>query len=902
VSLLKHEDVQGSLGGSYTEEEMKLRAILASSPDAITVSDLDGKITECNQAALDMGGFSSKDEIIGKNALKFIAKKDRERAMENLKKTLEQGSVRNIEYTFLAKDGREYPAELSASVVRDSLGNPTGFVAITKDITERKKAEEAVRESEQKYRSIVEMAPDGIITANKKGVVTSCNTAALRRTGFSKDEIVGKHWTKVGTVRARDIPRFLKLFGSMVRGKIPPPIEFVYRCKDGTTRWGEGHFGFLEVGGKKIGIQAILRDITKRKTMEERIAYLANIVDNAKVAIATVDMNRIVMYCNRATEEMLGWTSKEMIGKAMARFCPKASKQIEATMEEGFCSGKELEYMKKDGSSLLCSTSTFLMKDKEGNTIGIGGIAIDITERKKAEEELRFLKEFNEGIVHSIGDALLVIDPNDYTIITANETALKQLKLRREDLIGKTCYEATHHRSTPCKPPHHTCPIQEMLRTGKPVTVEHTHFDRDNKEFFVEVSARPVKNQEGKIVHFVHLARDITERKKAEEKIRESEERYRVLVESAADAIFTLNEAGDFLSANQEAARAMGKTPEDMIGKNMYNLFPKDVADLQMAGIKAVFQTGNPLLADETLTQTKFGRRWYSTTLMPIRDSNGKIIYVMGIARDTTERKKMEEQLKEYAEHLEEMVEKRTAELKETQQQLLKSERLAAIGELATMVGHDLRNPLQSIENAAYYLNNELSRSPPSIPIPQKTMEMLQVLNDSVNYADKIMRDLQDFSATPKPILEKTSINAIVEETLAQVKAPENVKLITKLGHIPEIKADKDMIKRAFLNLAINGIQAVDKGGTLTVSTKKTKKSVEVSFKDIGVGISKEEMDKIFTPFFTTKAKGMGMGLPICKKFVDAHGGSIEVKSKEGKGSTFTVKLPIQQENGGERQ
>ncbi|MFQ6065398.1 MAG: ATP-binding protein [Candidatus Bathyarchaeia archaeon] len=239
--------------------------------------------------------------------------------------------------------------------------------------------------------------------------------------------------------------------------------------------------------------------------------------------------------------------------------------------------------------------------------------------------------------------------------------------------------------------------------------------------------------------------------------------------------------------------------------------------------------------------------------------------------------------------------------LEKMREEIRRSERLSAIGQSATMVGHDLRNPLQAIENATYYLNNELSRLPPTTPIPRKTMEMLRVISNSVDYADKIVRDLKDFASTKKPILKKTDVNAIVKDALSQVETPENVELITELSYLPEIKVDKDMIKRLFVNLAINGIQAMENGGTLKVSTKKTKGFVEVSFKDTGIGIAKEDMKKIFTPFFTTKAQGMGMGLTICKKLVDAHGGSIKVESEEGKGSTFTVKLPIQQENGGEK-
>jgi signal transduction histidine kinase len=213
------------------------------------------------------------------------------------------------------------------------------------------------------------------------------------------------------------------------------------------------------------------------------------------------------------------------------------------------------------------------------------------------------------------------------------------------------------------------------------------------------------------------------------------------------------------------------------------------------------------------------------------------------------------------------------------------------------MVGHDLRNPLQSIENAAYFLNQEL----PKYNVPPKTVEMLHTINSSIDYADKIIRDLQDFSATKPPALEKTDINTIVKETLSQIQIRKNIELHTGLAYLPEMKADKDQMKRVFLNLTQNAIQAMEHGGKLTVSTKKTKAFVEVSFKDTGVGIPKENMKKLFTPLYTTKAKGMGMGLPICKKFIENHGGSIEVESQEGKGSTFTIKLPITPRNGGEK-
>ena len=184
------------------KKEARFQAVLESSPDAITVSDLSGNVIQFNKATLDMLGFSSKDELIGKNGYELIAEKDRQKAMENLKRTLDQGSVRNIEYAFVTRDGHECPTELSASVLRDSSGKVVGFVSVAKNISERKKAEDRLRESEEKYRRLVELAPDGIIAVNVEGIVTSVNRSFLTLVGYDSEEgIVGKPFTELKSSR-----------------------------------------------------------------------------------------------------------------------------------------------------------------------------------------------------------------------------------------------------------------------------------------------------------------------------------------------------------------------------------------------------------------------------------------------------------------------------------------------------------------------------------------------------------------------------------------------------------------------------------------------------------------------------------------------------------------------------
>jgi PAS domain S-box-containing protein len=634
VWLLKHEAVQGSVEGVRIEEELvesrkDFQTLFNLMPDPVVIIDSKGKFLEVNDRVEEITGFE-KEELLGKNFLgtKIVTEKSKAILVKNLAKRMLGMPMTPYEVEVLTKDGRKLPFEINATKIEYD-GKPADLV-ILRDIIQRKKAEEL-------YRSVVELSPDSIITVDMKGVLTSCNNAATSMLGYSEDEMIGKHFSKIGVVQARDLPKFLKLFISVLKGKVTKSLELTFNCKDGTLLLAEVHVSLLKEGGRVIGLQAISRDIT---------------------------------------------------------------------------------------------------------------------ERKKMEEELRQYSEHLEELVQK----------------------------RTEDLL-------------------------------------------------------------------------------------ELETRYSVLVEEASDGVAILQDER-IVFINRKLLEISGYSRDELIGIP-FKKIAKMVGEKYRQSVKErhkrrIRGEENPATSELELI-TKTGE------CIPIETSSALIHHsglpaVLTIVRDIKERKRIEEQR-------------------------LRLEKLAAVGEVTTMVGHDLRNPLQSIENATYYLNNELSH----LQITQKTMEMLQVINDSVDYADKIIRDLQDLSAVKKPTLRNNNINTIVKETLSQVETQENIELITKLGHLPEIKADKDMIKRVFLNLAINGIQAIkEKGGKLKVSTKKTKESVEITFKDTGIGISKENKEKIFTPFFTTRAKGMGVGLAICKKFVESHGGSIEVESKEGKGSTFTVILPVQ--------
>ena len=402
-----------------------------------------------------------------------------------------------------------------------------------------------------------------------------------------------------------------------------------------------------------------------------------------------------------------------------------------------------------------------------------------------------------------------------------------------------------------------------------------------------------------------------------------AEDKFKSLVNVIADPVVIIDNNGHILGINDKVVEVTGFSKEELLGKNflqidMLTMKSKAIAikslakrmmgiDVKPYEIEANKKSGETLYLDINAQKIEYEDK--SADLVIFHDITERKMmkeklekYAEQLEEKVKERtktlKENEEKLRRYSEHLEELVEERTIALKESQELLVKSERLAAIGQAATLVGHDLRNPLQAIENGIFYLNTELS----NLPVSQKITETLQAIHSSIDYADNIVKDLQSFASKREPLFREIDINALVKETFSDVKKPENLETIIELGELPKIEADNDMIKRIFVNLAINGIQSMkEKRGTLKVSTKETNGFIEVKFKDIGIGIKKENIPKIFTPFFTTKAQGMGVGLSICKRLVEIHDGSIKVESEEGKGSIFTVKLPIQRNGGVKR-
>jgi PAS domain S-box-containing protein len=367
--------------------------------------------------------------------------------------------------------------------------------------------------------------------------------------------------------------------------------------------------------------------------------------------------------------------------------------------------------------------------------------------------------------------------------------------------------------------------------------------------------------------------------------MRESEQRYYTLFSNMEEGFLLgepiLDRKGnpvDFriLDANSAFEKQTGLKIIDLIGKTTKEALPGLEESLIQTYCKVAL-TSEPIHFENYNNSTQ---RYYE--VYSFSPTKGRFA---SLFNDITERVRIQDKLKEYGENLEKLVEERTKQLKD-------SERLAAIGTTAGMVGHDIRNPLQAITSDVYLAKTELASISESDE-KKNALDSLQEIEKNIEYINKIVADLQDFARPLNPHVEVADLKLIIDELLKKNGLPENVKVSVKVeSEARVVLADSTFINRILYNLVNNAVQAMPIGGKLTMHVYKEANDVIITVKDTGVGIPEKVRGKLFTPMFTTKAKGQGFGLAVIKRMTEALGGTVTFESQEGKGTTFIVRLP----------
>jgi PAS domain S-box-containing protein len=728
--------------------------------------DLEGHVTYVSFAAEKIIGYPP-EEIMGKSFRDFFTELEFSKAIQAFAEVAKGKSIRGLELELQRKDSSSVPVELNGvPIVKE--GNVVGIQVTARDITNRKKIEEQLKESEERLKLLIEYAPDAIYINDLNGNFLDGNKQAENITGYKKEELIGKNMVEVGLLSENYIPKAIEMLQKNFDGQRTGPDEFELTRKDGSKVIAEIST-FPVKRGEKVEVLGIARDITERKKIEEKLRESEekwrSLVKNAPNIIIIVDRDGKIQFINRT---LINASPEEIIGRSVYDFIdPKHHDVVRKTIGQVFQTGEgssyEISGTGPDGGTSWYATQVGPIK-RDGQIVSVTLISMDITERKQMEQKLEEYSQDLETILNSIFSGVVIIDGETHEIVNVNPTALETIGASKEHVIGKVCHNFI------CPAEKGKCPISDLGQT-------------------VDRSERVLLRVDGKRI--------------------------------------------------------------------------------------PILKTVTPIVLK--------GRKYFIESLI-----------------DITERKQMEKKLEEYSQHLEELVEKRTRQLKEAQEQLIKSERLATIGQVAAMVGHDLRNPLTGINSAAYYLKTKLDQK-----MDIKSKEMLELIEKDVQHANNIITDLMEYSREIKLELTETAPGSIINDALSLVEIPKNVQIEDLTQNEPKMKMDIDKMKRVFSNFIKNAVDAMSEGGKLAISSKESAGNVEIMFVDTGIGMAKEVMEKIWTPFFTTKAKGMGLGLAICKRIVEAHGGKISVESIVGEGTTFTVTIPIEpkpkREEGGEK-
>ncbi len=905
----------GRAEAALMEEKNKLDMILNNVADAISIQDTEFRVIYQNR---------TMTEMIGKHIGEYCyeAYQGRQDICSDcpIAATYKDGAVHTQEKNVQWGNGTRFIG-IAASPLRDLSGNIFAGIESVRDITEHKLMEVALRTSEQKYRNLVETTNDFIWEMDEQGLLTYVSPQTSVMLGYTPDEMIGKR--PADFMPNDEGQREMNIFREhLVKNE---PLKSIYN----TTFHKDGHPVSLETSGapffdsegKLKGFRGICRDVTERKTMVENLRKTAeqvqaqkefteNLLQNSTVPTFVLDNDHRVIIWNKACEELSGMKASEVIGtdEQWRPFYDKKRPVLaDIALDDDFkdmstyygsykwsrgaSEGLHGEgwYPAINGKDRYIFFDASPIRNFEGEVIAAIETLQDITERKRIEDALRESEAKLHSMTETALNAIIMMD-NDGAISYWNRAAQSMFGYNADEAIGRNLHALLapnrFHEA-------HKIGFASFKDTGVGAavgkTLELAGLRKSGTEFPIELSLSALKIKDK--WHAVGIIRDITDRKMAEEEIRESREKFRNLVETTSDWVWEIDTDGVYVYSNPKLRDILGFESEDVIGKSPLDLMPpeevKRIADI----FAKIIASQKPFSCLENTNLHKDGHTVVlETSGVPSFNPDGTLRGYVGVDRDITERKKAEEEIRKLNEELELKVEERTRQLLDAQDELVRKEKLATLGQVAGIVGHELRNPLGVMNNAVYFLKTTLSEA------DETTTEYLGIIHDEIACAERIVSDLLDSVRTKPPHPEPVSIAELINKSVDNCRITENIIMALELpDSLPMVRVDTQQMKQVFVNLINNAVDAMPEGGTLAINAQEDKenRALRITVSDTGTGIAPENMEKLFQPLFTTKARGIGLGLTVVKNLAEANGGRVAVESGLGEGTKFTVVLSV---------
>jgi PAS domain S-box-containing protein len=887
------------------ESEELFRSVVENSHDTILIVDDNFRIIYANEEAARLSGYV-KDEIIGQDFRKFLDEESKKLVAENyMRRQRGEEAPAQYEFKIVRKDGEKRDVQIRSTVIRDRNGR-LRTIAQLLDITERKKMDAERRKFEERL-SALNFYGQNLNMAKSMDEVYRLTLDAMEKTlGFQYADILIIEGKTLNLVARRGYSKNLRLKlpldgekGITVRAaRTGKPVYVPDVTKD--NAYIEALSGVrselavpMKIENKVLGV---LNVESRRpsafdendKALLEILAYHAAIaITNLKRQEKLSALNEYGRSLNMARNmnEIYKLTLRAMrktLGFEYANIYMVDGKNLKLTTYYGYPE-HPIIILPLDGEKGITVRAARAgkpvivpdVREDEAYVPGKPGMLSELVVPIKVGKTVL-------GVLNVESERLAAFDKEDAKLLEtlASHAATAISNLRRQEELKRLSEKIEHLMESSTKIMH-AKDMHEMLK----MIVETI------RKFGWRRAAVSLRNEKFEEIDFVTAGLTREEAKRLRE-IEYSADYMRKIFDPQLERF----KIGEFyyLPWSDPWIRefvADISIPSNLSADEMVDWHPQDMLYIPIRTLDG------RILGYLSMDDPVDGKKPTRESLIPLEIFLHQAAIAIENAELIESLRKARGQIAEYAETLEQKVEERTRELKRAQEELLKAQRLAVIGELAGMVGHDLRNPLTSIAGAQYYLKKKLGGETNA-----KIMEMVDLIGKNIEYSNKIINDLLDYSREVHIEPTKTTPKAIMEEVISHIEVPANIKLIDLTEDQPTITVDVEKMKRVFINLIKNAIDAMPEGGTLTVKSRKVNGNVEILFSDTGIGMSKETLEKIWTPLFTTKAKGMGFGLAICKRFIEAHRGIISVESAPGKGTTFSVIIPIEQKiEGGEK-
>ena len=672
----------------------------------------------------------------------------------------------------------------------------------------------------------------------------------------------------------------------------------------GTEAFSRGDFSFRvdlqsrdELGQFSKAFDGMAGEL-ERRVSELRV--LNDAIESSISAVALSDLEGRLTYVNDAFLKLWGYQDDaEALGQSVVTFWrdPRDAEQVTSALgEQGFWRG-EISAMRRDGEPIDVELSVSLASDDTGVPICTTAAFADVTERKRLEAELRAHRDELEQLVadrtaalreseaitrtmiDATDDSIVLVDAEG-VVVTSNKAMALNLGLRASELVGRRLYDLL-----PATVAEDRCKrIQNVIDTG-----DRERFEDERGGQTLDNTLHPVYGAQGRITGVAAFSRDITARKQAEDALQESEMLYRTLSESSPDMIFTVGRDLRVEYVNPAAARMFGRQPEKLIGLPLDALFPPSSLEHQARALRTVLESGEPIYQEGAIAFAGVDI-WLDTRLVPLLDQTGEANGVMGISRDITERRRAEEDLKQAASDLS----RSNADLERMAADLARSN--ADLEQFAYVSSHDLQEPLRMVSSYVQLLARRYRDK-----LDDDAEEFIDYAVEGANRMQTLISALLAYSRVGKKgrPFERQDSNMILQE------AEDNLRMVIRdsgavITHdvLPAVTCDGTQLSQVFQNLIANAIKfRADLPPEIKISAERLDNEWVFCVKDNGIGIDPKYAERIFVIFQRLHAReeyaGTGIGLAICKRIVERHGGRIWVESQEGQGSTFYFTIPV---------